>query len=317
MSSNEQYARAQQHMASGEYATALQEFNTALVLARGARQAAQIRFNIAHATSLTGDPIKAIELYKQIVEDEDNSPILRAYAIQYMGRQYYGSRSEAISDAIFTGDTFAPMRVAGNDIASYRNLFEYGSDIYPLALAELYIASGYVSELSLIPTEASEVARDHILKVIKVRLARADQEMERMTQSTSNEVVLLPETLFQKATVLDKLRTVDPAVTKQEVENAYVKALNSYATIASNKGEDFYARLYYAAFLAEAYSTTRISDIIAALVPVYDALNSTNPYRAQYLQNNRNPAAAHHAKLVLLAKTIPQFKDLLISLGWH
>jgi hypothetical protein len=71
-----------------------------------------------------------------------------------------------------------------------------------------------------------------------------------MVESSSNEITLVPEALFDKASLLARLYGSDPTVTIASVDNAYTQTLNSYTTLSAGRS-DFYVRLYYAAFLAQ------------------------------------------------------------------
>jgi len=81
---------------------------------------------------------------------------------------------------------------------------------------------------------------------------------------------------------------------------------------------NLFTRLYYAVFLNNAYGAERIDDIKNLLDPVYQTKNKTDYGLFVYLQNLVHYPNERYFKreLLDLAKTVPEFKDLLTAAGW-
>ncbi len=314
MQTNEHYLKAGQLLAARDFKGAIDAYRLALQSAKDSDEEQQILFDIASATDRSGDPLSAIALYKQVITNESTIPLLRAYAIQGFGRMYRASRNPAITAEIFKDAPFDMMRVQGNDDLSYRNVFEYGSAIYPLALLELYIANSYLTEAGAEAASTDTIER--AIGLARTKIANADKEIARMSLSPNNELQLVSEALNNKAIVTDKLSVVDPSVSASDVENAYIQTLNAYANAGAEYGNDFYARIAYAAFLAREYGASREADIAALLTPAMSQLGARTSNRTQFLVNSRtNPA--DHANVKRLGQANDAFRALLISLGWH
>lgn len=313
MQNNEHYQKATNLLNSRKYSDAREEYKLALVDASNDTERAQISFDLANATDRAGDPIAAIQLYKQIITNDANIPILRAYAVQNLGRMYRATRDPRVTTEIFKDAPFASMRVDNNDDRSYRRLFEYGSSLYPLGLLELYIANSYITEATA--NHFSGEALKQVVTLAQQKFANADKEVARMSLSPNNELHLISEVLNNKAITLDKLKAIDQSVTAQRVESAYIQTMNAYATAGASFGDDFYTRISYAGFLAREYGEKRASDIASLLSPL-PTLKDQLKTREAYLINARNNPA-QRANLVLLGQLDESFRSLLISLGWH
>lgn len=306
---NPDYKRAGDLLRASDFQGALTALNAALSGASDPERR-QIQFDIANAVNLSGDPVRATQMYLAIAADTTETPIMRAYAIQYIGRMYRARGDARITTEVFGHPTFAALRADGDDALSYRQLYEYGAALFPLALTDLYIAQAHAL------ATATAADKESHLAIVKAKLASADADLARMAISTSNEIKTIPEALLVKALVLEALQPHDAAIKNEAVENAYKQALNMYATLSQINGNDFYMRISYAAYLARAEGESRAAEIATILQPTYRVLENPASAHAAYLKTGRD-APARYEGLVALGLVDEDFKDALITLGWY
>lgn len=315
MRTNSDFAKAQDLRQSGDYIEALAAYQAALPNAADIFQKAIIDIHIALTTSLSGDPIEAIKLYKQIEANAAYMSITRAYAVMYMGRAYDITLDPAITTEIFKDEPYASFFVSGDTALSYRHLFEYSSSFYPLALSELRIARWYASRiLTLYKTSSSspEIAVDKA--IIDEKLKNADAEIER-TQQYPNVNQLIPPALVQKAFVLSQLSSVG-LESFTDAESAYKDALAAYAQFGLKKGSDAILRYHYAWFLLNTDREKRTADIEQLLKPIYTEPEYRESANNAFFKNAPEVSDVRKEKLQSLALLVPEFKAFLISLGW-
>lgn len=318
MKSNDSFIKAESFMKLGDYTSALAAYKTALPSASDVAQQAQIEFDIANATARSGDVIGAIQIFKQIAANTSYTPIMRAYAVEYMGRQYYAGLNPAVTTEIFKDDPYKSFFVSNDLALSYRRLFEYGSSFYPLAESELYIADWYASRITtLYQTSSSspEIATD--MAIINKNFKNADADIQR-TKNDPNASQLIPEALMRKAITLSKLAYIGMA-SSTSVESAFKTALVAYGGLGSTNGFDGPVRYYYALFLAHKYGVNRLADIEALLKPLYTDPGHNQFMMTAFLRNIRtlNVQNPNRFKDVqYLARFDPGFKSFLVSLGW-
>lgn len=318
MKSNDAFIKAESFMKLGDYTSALAAYKAALPSASDVAQQAQIEFDIANATARSGDVIGAIQIFKQVAANTSYTPIMRAYAVEYMGRQYYAALNPAVTNEIFKDDPYKSFFVSNDPALSYRHLFEYGSSFYPLAESELYIADWYASHITaLYETSSSspEIATD--MAIINKDFKNADADIER-TKNDPNASQLIPEALMRKAITLSKLAYIGMA-SSTTVESAFKTALIAYGGLGSTSGFDGPVRYYYALFLAHKYGTSRLADIEALLKPLYTDPGHNQFMMTTFLRNIRtlnvqNPDRFRDVQY--LARFDPGFKSFLVSLGW-
>lgn len=316
MRTNSDFAKAQNLRESGDYVQALAAYQAALPNAADTFQKAIIDIYIAYTTSLAGDPIEAIRLYKQIAANTAYMPVTRAYAVLYMGSVYYFTPDPSITAEIFKDEPYTSFFVSGDTALSYRHLFEYSSSFYPLALSELRIARWYASRiLTLYKTSSGspEIAVDKA--IIDEKLKNADAEIER-TQQYPNVNQLIPISLTHKAVVLGELSYLDFA-SSTDAESAYKAALAAYAQFDLKKGSDSILRYQYAWFLLNAYGKERSVDIVQLLKPTYTEPEYRESANNAFFKNALKISDIRKEKLQSLALLVPEFKAFLISLGWE
>lgn len=315
MKTNADFLNAQNFMKAKNYPEAIASYQFALLSATDSIQKAQIEFKIAMATAAAGVPIAAIKIYKQLVADITNIPIMRAYAVQAIGMLYYAGLDDSITTEIFKEEPYKSFFVPGDTVLSYRQLFDYGSSFYPLAVPELYIADWYAMHITtLYKTSSTSPEVTAAMAIIEQKFKNADVDIKR-TQSNTNENQLIPLALLRKAVTTGKLSYLG-LTSSTDAESAYKTALATYDGFGLPAGSDGYVRYYYALFLFTTYGNKRAADVETLLKPLY-----TDPGHDQYatvafFKNARMRNDQIKKNFQNLARLDPGLKTYLISLGW-
>lgn len=316
---NSAYIQAESDRRAGDFVQADAGYAEALAEASSPAQAARIRSRQAQLKILEGDVLAAIVLYKQAAAETGAEPHIRAGAVASMGQLYgWSFHDPAVTAEIFKDAPYTAMRVEGDEAVSYRHLYEYASLIYPMPLANVLIADWYARQL-LVSTSSPEAVS--YKTAVQRRLAAADTGLSaRMARPLwyQDGPSLVPDTLAHKAIVIGLMVRAGllPASAREE---AYQKAIDAYLMYGSPPAADSLARLTYAGFLALTYGKARTSDISVALAPL-----STPTYaRSQAVRFLKKLPASltvgypeQKGYMQALAGIDPDFKQLLVSLGW-
>ncbi len=304
---------------SGEYTQAFAYYQKALANAQDVAQQGQIQFDLAFMKELSGEHIAAIGMYKQIAADQSYSRVLRAYAVQEIGTIYltYPDQQAIVNETFKDTPYSLFLSSSDNDVAlAYRKLYQYAASMYPLGMSESKIAQWYSNhlrnELSS-ATTTSEGKSD--LASIQDALKASDADIQRMRQDAieANDIqgVYMREGLVHQDLAAMGVESPDVA------DATFKQALNS-AAVASTKVN--FLNIYYAAFLADQFGSSRLSDI-TQLLSVYSATNTANIHPAipPLLAAARSATSMTSTKktLMQLGQLDPAFKSYLISLGWH
>ncbi|MBV9159719.1 MAG: hypothetical protein JO019_03950 [Candidatus Kaiserbacteria bacterium] len=317
--SNDAFAKGQQLLRTGQPDAAKAQFDQALASAKDKQQEGQIKFKIASAVEAGnnyGNYAASIPLFKEIAANTDYTPITRAYAIQELGLIYFNFTDPKITQAIFSDDQFAKDRVAGDDLLSYRHLFEEASKLYPLAASELRIADWYANQILAASDTGTKVPADDPYKtVIRTKLASAENDIARISKD-DNEKTLLPVILQRKAIILAKL-SIAGDDSFGNPWPIFDQALQLYQ-VRGVPQLDGYVRYSYASLLAKKYGDARSADIQKILSPFYTGNTYTSAPVVSYFKNQRVSSPDNNRQYILaLAKIDPKFKSWLESLGWQ
>lgn len=315
MASNSDFLTAQNLMRAGDYTGAIASYRKALANTSDPVLLGQIEFKLAVATALSGDKIGAIKRYKEIAANAGNTLVLRAYAVQAIALLYNTTIDRSLTSEIFSDQPYKSFVVPGDDLLSYRHLYEYASSFYPLALPETYIAFWYARHLTTLSTISStspQVVSD--MAIIKLKLKNADVDIER-TRNDPNANGVIPDVLAHKAFTVGALASIG-LWSPTDAETAYKLAIATFASFGSPVGSDGYARYFYASFLAHTYGSKRIADIETLLKPLY-----TDPAHSQYVttsffKNVRDKNDYLKKDVQGIARIDSGFKSFLVSLGW-
>lgn len=317
---NQDYLLAKNYQKQGKYDLALQYYQKALVGTQDPLQRAQLLYNVAYATELSGKYADAIAQYKAIAADTSNFPIARAASIQEIGLMYFmyytNDAQQTILAETFKDPPYDSFKKTGGLNFAYTKLFEYAASIYPLAGSEVRIAYGSANELTDTLHGATTTSQGKAyLALIERSLRATDADLQRMS-NVSAERNLIPEILVREGTTLDNLVSLG-AADLQQVEPYFQKGAQYAASIGNRPGS--FIELNYALFLTERYGDARSTDIINLLAP-FKAGNEAKIYSTviDFLKTVRTNSSLTKRKALLVkaSQIDPNFKQYLISLGW-
>lgn len=255
-------------------------------------------------TETQTDPVSAVARLKGIIEDEVNTDLDRAYAAQRLGLLYYRNSDPSLLPIIFSGEPYAGFYDKNDVFLSLRKIFEYSSSFYPVALSELRAAIWYAQAIANDPSLA-----DAYLPIVETKLTNADLDIER-TRYVSGPDVLINEALALKARVYAALHR---SGYDYDYETAMQEAITT-ALASGNTGTDGPARYAYILNLF-LYEEGREADIINLLQPMVTNINDYPAFKRMF-ERERNNVLNQKKDLVALGEAVPQFKKLLLSLGW-
>lgn len=301
------YAEGRSQFEAGEYASALSNFEAALADVTNLGEEAGVKFVIAVATSRNGDSVRAVDLFKEIAENENYSRYMRAHAMRALG-ELSSTRDPVVVDAIFQG-SYADMRVKGDLGRSSLNIYTEASALYPLALPELHIAAWHARQLVLAErgditlTDAQE---ESYRTLIDEKLASATLNRAAIS-ADSFEGQTLPFIDRLHAIVLGRLVAVGGSV--EEAEAAFEAAVASADAVGIEAGT--LTRFRQALFLSSIDAT---EEAFSVLIPLYtDA--KYEPTLAELVVGERNDSL-EKPELQKLADIDPVFKTFLTAHGW-
>jgi len=305
---NYEYAEAKRLTKAGEYRKAEEMYEAALLKAEDFVQTGQIKFGIAQTRDYQGDFVGAVRLFKELVDDTNNIPLLRAYAVQWMADINGTYLEPAVSQEIFSTSPYAEMVVPDDTSLTNRHLAEYASSIYPLGFTEMLVALWYAGELTASPNAPE--AQSYI-SIINQKIENAEKDMER-TKNDPAESGSIPDILQFEARVKGSL-AIAGAGSGVDAEATFERAFTAMATYGMPPWYDEFARLRYAIFLMRMYGKGRTADIHAAIAPLYENPIYKDAPIMLYLKNLRS---LDHPYTAQLGNLDAGFKKLLISLGW-
>ncbi|NQV93499.1 hypothetical protein HQ403_03345, partial [Candidatus Kaiserbacteria bacterium] len=263
---NEVYQEARFARSINNYEKALPLYEQALSASTDPDERGQIKYEIALINDKINDEINAVRLLKEVIADNSVLAVLRASAVERMGRIYYTEHDNNVFNAIFSNKPYSDFLVIGDNRASLKNLFEYASSFYPLAYSELRIADWYADSLIINAAagQSGGKSTEEIKLLIQEKINNADEDIKKLLEAYPNSS-LVSTYLMRKAVVAGKLeRLGDPILGSAEVlfNNAFNRGLiqhqgNSIGFISYN----------FAVFLS--YNESKHNDVIKTLSIFY------------------------------------------------
>ncbi len=311
MTSNGAFAKASAAYQSGDYSGAAALYRQALAVADNPTQEGQISIKLAQTLENAGDLNGAIDLYQSISQNQNFPSITRAYAVEDLGL-LYDQFGNSVVQRTFSVPPFSDM-VASSTSTSYKNLYQYSVNFFPLANAEVHIANYYATLLvrakrGAITLDGSTIKLFN--RLTAARLADADKDIARM-QNDPNEAAGLPDVLKRVADVIGKRAEVG-AVATSTAEVAYQKAMSEYAALGP--GQDGFMRYFYAAYRSALKYPA--SDVQSILAPIYTSAVYHGTPAETFFTNEKHNVINQKTVLQRLASYDPNFKKYLMSLGW-
>ncbi len=317
MQGNGSFADAENQRRLGNATSAIALYQSAIGTAPDKEQKDQIRYKIGLAEYDRGNVGGAIDLYMNIARDGQATPIVRAYAIQTIGR-FWQEFGNVFEDQIFSQPPFATFYHPKDLSLTQRELFAYASDFYPLAFSELYVADWYATKLERSFTgkdqKLSDAEQKEYLTELRRRIDAAEHNLAR-SKDDPNTANLVPPTLLLRASIERSLAVIGES-TPEKTEHIFSQVLASYAVVKGTP-DDGLARFQYARFLNQVYGEKRAADIRKILSPMYASNAYEHSSAFRYFAREKDDARGKKRYLVALAAKDPNFKKLLIRLGWQ
>ena len=310
---NSDFARAKALSHAGNYQAAEDAYNEALKTSEDNIQKAQIQYNIAAQKDHQLDYVGAVTLFKQIADDTNNVPIMRANAVKAIA-DINNNADPSVAKVIFNSEPYTSMVVAGDAGLTNRHLAEYASSIYPLGLTEMYIAYWYAEHITASSTDPMNTS---YVGIIQKKIKSAEADIER-TKNDSGAMGGIPDIIQYEARVKGDL-AIAGAGSASDAEDTFQRAFTAMTTYGMAPWYDEYTRMNYAIFLMRMFGKNRASDIHSTLSPIY-----TNPVykNAPIVTTLKNIAAGgpvdpNKKKYIgKLANYDSGWKTYLLSLGW-
>lgn len=310
---NKNFAEGEHFLRNGEEDRAASFYKRALLDARNSGEEGQILYKISIAET-HGDPFEAIDSLKKVIEDPAQSHRQRAYAAQRLALIYYRRSDPTLFEKIFEDEPYASFRVNGEVDESLKNIFEYASFFYPLAVAELRAASWYANELKFASMSDNqndfETLMFEYLPIIENKIRNAEEDIRR-TQNSKDASDLIPEALYLKALTFARLNF---AGIERNYEVEYKRAIE-YALASGIIGSDGSARYSYAANLM-IQEEDREQDIEIILKPFVENITQYESFE-RFFREERDDVLGQKRILVQISEINANFKELLFSLGWE
>ena len=313
-STNENFAHGHTLKIAGDYQGAEAAYTLALRTVTDSTQEEQIKLYIGALKYIQQkDPIGAIRIFKEIAANNKYSAGARATAVQWLSTINQQNADAAVTKEIFSTKPYTEMLVQADARLSERYLAEYASSFYPLGLTEGYIASWYTRAI-LSATSSTAINTYKSQVQAKLKSIDANVALLRTFPPTHSPV---PYVLMQKANVVAEMALAKLS-TPQEAEDLYNQAMHATKEYNSAPGWDGFLRLDYAIYLSRMYGSTRTQDIRTVLAPL-STPDYTKARIAIFLKNIRSGTfdSQKTRYVAALGKIDPNFKFLLIDLGWQ
>lgn len=324
MNSNPAFSLGEKFFSDGNMNEALREYERALSFPQSKPEEAQIKNKIAAVKERLGDIAEAINISKEVVANESYGEIPRAYAAQFLGQLLFSVRPSAekeyISKEIFKDSPYKELASTTDDSVSYRNLFDYASSIYPLALSELRSAYWYADKIftlkqkSVLSTDDKEKIKEYLV-VVSQKIKLADADISRVKQ-TENEDMVLPVSFIRKALVNTRIlqagETYDGMIMP---ENVYEEAI-SYLSTKGETNNEATVRYSYAIYLANRYGKDKGGQVKSLIGDFYNSERFATSSVMNVFRDEKANDDVTNKNIRLIASIDSGFKEFLGEKGW-
>ncbi|MBS4052614.1 MAG: hypothetical protein KGZ69_15645 [Methylomonas sp.] len=313
MNENTAYAEAESFFASGQYGQAKIKYLEALLDARDPIQESQIEFKIALSAEKSGDYPDAITRYKMIIGKATSYRFTRAASAQQLMLMVMEPAAQRYLPLISADAPYSEIVVAGDREMTKKNMAEYASSFYPLALPELIAATWYGQQLLTAVREGGMSTSTALQYGEKIRqkVENVEKDIVRI-QNDPNERRLIPDVMNRKA-ILYGLLTGLRQVSIDNARAAFETAIQMNAV--NGPGQDGFSRYFYAFFISQV-PTLGSSDIQAVLRPVYTDPAYVGSPVVTFFMGEKNNALRQKANITAVAQKDADFKAFLMTIGW-
>ncbi len=309
----------------GDYPLAIQQYSN--LLRSGTLSVDNegfIKYRLARAIWRAGDPIEALRAYKEIISSSKYSNLQRAYVVDGMQEIASESPTLDIQKEIFSGEPYASFFDPKESVElAYRKLAEYAVSFYPIAPAQLRIATWYANAVADMkngksPSSPQEIrqAREKAIS----HMASANADIARIMNNPTFFASRVPLLYDGQAGIASTLYFAKEPLL-EDSSLLFEKALaftlpNGLYTEDYALQKDFIS-FRYASFLAKAYGKERVPQIKELLERIYMKDGALKPHVASFFQANYSLSNNVHEQIELVATLDPRFKEAIANIGWE
>ena len=301
---------------------AVYKFEEALRNATTVEEEAVAKLNVATAY-VWSDPIKSMQMLKEIYANTVYPPRIRAATIDYMVQWYSGTFDlDLVKDHVLTGGQPWESFFDGNKdeftkkdaTLALRKAEEHATTIYSFFTSEYVIAYGY-SAYELLENASNENEVAKYTEIILDRIRRGDIAYDQSIYSGAKvRDSQYGWGFFYKAFALTNLYSVGTYKDTSEIEESYEMAI-SYQEKVPRIGTAINPRLNYMLFLARLNTDAADAKIRDQISALYAKGLDSDPKLTQSVANLVQDER-YNRQFDKLASLDPRFKDLIVSLGW-
>jgi len=307
----------------GDYVSAAQAFESAIVSATNEADTAEAYRRAGVANFLTNDTTKQIDGIRQLKSSIDTADrdTRKAVAIADLASLVCGSGcNQQIFEEVFSGEPYSQFYHPDDMSRSITDLYEWSISIAPVASALVRASTWYADQLLLNADNLSEAQRAEYISTLESHLTQAARESSALKPGERSQISFY----FWSGYGYGALATVDRAKYAPLFETDYQRsiALGKFEPDGSNKNYAvLFAYYQYAALLEHLYGDARKSDIEANLQALITSVNGDpKPENNQFLLMAKNelsvPGLQHGfigLSLTTLSQKYPYFKTFLES----
>ncbi len=268
------------------------------------------------------DLARSAEIYKRVILNTSYAPEWRGSVVSALASLYNLTQDDAIArDYVFAGEPFGHFYAEGDLFLAKRRLYEYGLQLYPLAVLDFHLAGLYPRKIIEEADTLKEDERASYTASLSEWAKIGDADLERNLQD------IRYNTNTVRALRLLQAKTHDWVA--EFVTHDYTRAEASYERVlAMMDGTggihaleiEREARIFYAAMLAHTYGARRTDDIARILEPTKIAVPEQwrpSIFFDTAIRNiGSNPQHYYREWLVSLATFYPPFAPFLRERGW-
>ena len=326
-SGNISYEEANTLFANRQYNEAIIKYNEALKSVTSLNEEILIKYQIAGATLNLGDRLKAVKLFKDILDNPkyaDDSPSInkaKAAVIGMMIRIFYQTSEKAVSAIIFSGKPFEDFlkESGGNIDDAILRLAEYASSLSPTPevitearIADLYAIKVYNLKKRGGLNEEEKKQVEEYTRIVKEKIVFINTHYDNPKNYYQySKAQTLPLVLRLKGAAVGSLTAVGDA-SLGNPEEIFKEAL----AFPQSSWTRLMTKLDYSVFLAAAYGKERRADIDSLLVDFYSSPAGSEFAIDTLLVNERDNPTHKTSAFRLIASASPKFKAFLQSFGW-
>ena len=324
---NASYEEANTLFANRQYDEAIIKYNEALNHVTSLNEEILIKYQIAGATLNFGDRVKAVELFKDILDNPkyaDDAPEVqkaKAAAIGMMIRIFYQTSEKAVSAIIFSGKPFEDFikESGGNIDDAILRLAKYASSLSPTPevitearIADLYAIKVYNLKKKGELNEEEKKQVEEYTRIVKGKIAFINTHYDNPKNYYQySKAQTLPLVLRLKGAAVGSL-TVVGDTSLGNPEEIFGEAL----ALPQSSWTSLMTKLDYSVFLAAAYGEERRADIDFLLVDFYNPPTGSEFAIDTLLINERDNPTHKTSAFRLIASASPKFQTLLEKFGW-